>query len=684
MPVVSISADVKIGGTSYGSKVVSVLRDHHLTQPGQVVTIEFDRTAPHASWNPWNTLEVIEQGSTVLTGFVDQVIISRAPSLVTVKGRDTYKRANDWFIHHNLTTEGETISYWVGQLCNLCGLSYSIDTSGSSNTVGVGLPIGLRSVADALTSMIAFAGWQMRVSADGVLHFIGLATLGTLDYTLTDLQATERTRSDETARNVVKVWGYNTAGSGMSTTGSGGRILYKETREVPGIENDRIMLWADQNIRTEVQAQALATAALDQFASMEHRAVVEIPANQAITVGQVAKFTDEEGDFQDKITDQQVRMSRQGYIETLNLGRRSSELAKFPVETGGSSCVSSTELWLKSGESDTGAYTGVSVASNFVLMAAKKTSNNSTWLRKYNATTSALIWAVDTGLTNSSTTAMGIRRHVYYDTQAAYIATLDTNSGGWKIQRREINFGSLVWEATSPDTEFTGTQFNGLWGNTDGVFLVGSIRDADQPGSSLAAWRIEKRNKNSGGLLWTVQDDNPDSTQTSDAYDVVSDGQFIYVSGEETTTSYSTTIRRWRVEKRFAATGDLVWRVFFDGSQLSGILPAVGIAAYKTGLYVVGRRDTTPVTTRVRRLSTTDGSEVWVKTYTTETTAVADIAVGPRGVYFVTNDIRLRKLDYNGNTVWTSLVVGGTLYSVAHYLQGVYTAAGSALTKVCA
>src|SRR3990167_10366276 len=160
---------VTIGGQDLSSYCESLEREAHLCQPSTTFTLTMSPNTPQTNLNPWSTVVLYEQGTKVLTGYVEQVYFNRPPAKIVVRGKDNWKRAADWFIHEELYSTGEKVGAWVSYFCNLVGLPYTIlATSGSANAVKVDMQMGLQHVSEGLLAACAYAGWCIRVNPNGV------------------------------------------------------------------------------------------------------------------------------------------------------------------------------------------------------------------------------------------------------------------------------------------------------------------------------------------------------------------------------------------------------------------------------------------------------------------------------------------------------------------------------------
>ena len=325
MGVVDLAATVTIGGESMAGYIRKITRDSQLCHPGQKLEITLSQDAPRTNLNPWETVVITERGTTTFTGYVDKIAYKRPSKEIVVYCTDTYKRATAWFVSDPLETDEETAAYWVDYMCDLCGLSYSIVYTEYQNTqIIAGIQIGLKHVSEVLEFLCSIGRWCMRVTSLGVLEFLPTSQPETADYTLSEFLEYEIETNDYDTRNVAKIWGY-------------GPLTYTESRAVSGIVEDRIMVFADPSVDTLAKAQALADAALDQFANIRTIGRYKIPGLETMQVGDVAYTVVTTGSYIDTITDLKVTLDdNEGYYNELTTNRRCFRLPYFPLVTPGS------------------------------------------------------------------------------------------------------------------------------------------------------------------------------------------------------------------------------------------------------------------------------------------------------------------------------------------------------------
>lgn len=317
-----MNANVILNGSEMSGYTESIIRDVQLCTPGQRATIQMVRSAPHTTITPGQTAVIKENGVLVLTGYVDSVRASRPPAGVEVIVSDKFKLARDYFLPDAIETTGETVSYWFGYLCNLVGLPYTIDSSGSSSLAlpMVDVQLGTRPLSDSLIAIAAYARWVLRVEPDGTLKAFAPAKKLVADYNFNNGQLEgEHEESDSDTRTTVKIYGFN------ATTGG---VQFSKTRPVAGVP-DRNMVFAHPALDTLALAETMADAALDQFASLKEDCKVTIIGNPNVQVGEVGVATVLRYTFLQWITSLHSELSLSGHSMNVGLGRKCFRLPDF-------------------------------------------------------------------------------------------------------------------------------------------------------------------------------------------------------------------------------------------------------------------------------------------------------------------------------------------------------------------
>ncbi len=203
---------------------------------------------------------------------------------------------------------------------------------------------------------------------------------------------------------------------------------------------------------------------------------------------------------------------------------------------------------------------------------------------------------------------------VAVDASGIYVVGVDNSPGNdeWRIEKRSLNDGTLLWNQTSnPSTSMDWAL--GVAADASGIYVVGYD---NAPGD--LEWRIEKRNLDDGGLLWT-QTSNPTHGEASGiylgdrAFGVAADSSGIYVVGFDNSPAPDDV--EWRIEKRALDDGSLLWNQTENPSPREDRAFSVGVDV--SGVYVAGF-DSSPgpgdLEWRVEKRNRDNGALVWTQT----------------------------------------------------------------------
>ncbi len=171
------------------------------------------------------------------------------------------------------------------------------------------------------------------------------------------------------------------------------------------------------------------------------------------------------------------------------------------------------------------------------------------------------------------------------------IYTVGTTYGvggvGWRIERRDQT-GVVSWSQTEQPSTYADEAFD-IAVDSSGIYIVGY----ESVSSSVTRWRIEKRDLATGAFVSAFDTDGvisgvQGSGAQTYAWGVAVSGSSLYVVGQDDLLGNS----EWRIEKRDATTGALI-----GGFGISGVVTnnpssnnegASGVAVDGTGIYVVG------------------------------------------------------------------------------------------------
>ena len=195
------------------------------------------------------------------------------------------------------------------------------------------------------------------------------------------------------------------------------------------------------------------------------------------------------------------------------------------------------------------------------------------------------------------------------DSDSVYIAGFDNvnNDYEWRIEKRSKTDGSLIWVATSNPSSLRD------WAHAitvDSQYVyIGGFSATTTPTSS-SVWRIEKRNKDNGSLIWTIEEDYGICYGCDDRVNsIVKDNSenVIYVGGRQAITRSEFL---WRLEKRETNTGTLLWVATSNPS--TGKDEIRDITFDTDFLYITGvDRTSGKFYWRVEKRQKNDGALVW-------------------------------------------------------------------------
>lgn len=315
---------------------------------------------------------------------------------------------------------------------------------------------------------------------------------------------------------------------------------------------------------------------------------------------------------------------------------------------------------------------------------------DSQWrMEKRNPADGALVWTKESnpsaghdGATDVAADPTGIYVAGWHF--LSHVVGSGTWNGQWRIEKRSLTDGALLWSQTSDPTAGDDRPW-GVAVDETGVYLAGI--------QSTFAWRVEKRDRDTGLLLWSQV---YSAAQWASAFDVAVDGTGLYVVGFEEPFGVVPfgSGGRARIEKRSLASGALLWAHTDDPA--SGIVVASAVGVDATGLYVVGRNDApgTAGQWRIEKRTLATGALLWSQeinpsgSFDTPT----DVAVGPAGLYVAGVDSstvsgdwqwRIEKLDLaTGTPLRTELInpssANEICWAVAVDSTGVYAVGADA------
>jgi Tfp pilus assembly protein PilV len=192
---------------------------------------------------------------------------------------------------------------------------------------------------------------------------------------------------------------------------------------------------------------------------------------------------------------------------------------------------------------DLSPYGGMTGDSTYVYVAGHNYDLvNAQWsIVKLNKSDGVTAWSTSTNPSSND----DLVKDIAVDSSYVYVVGVDrslgSSDGRWRMEKRNISDGSLVW-ATSSD--FTSNDDIPYALTVDDTYMYVAGNEADNVVTSTV-WRVEKRTLSDGSLTWAQRY----TASSGSAYAIDDDTQFIYVTGKENTNAGGSAYQ-WRIEKR--------------------------------------------------------------------------------------------------------------------------------------
>jgi len=219
-------------------------------------------------------------------------------------------------------------------------------------------------------------------------------------------------------------------------------------------------------------------------------------------------------------------------------------------------------------------------------------------------------------------------------TDQDYVYACGSCSTGWLVEKRNKEDLSEVWSKNlllHDEDSFTARD---IAVDESYVYIVGGRYSL-----SVHIWRIEKRSKVDGSLVWLQEPVQTEGGAPTIAYSVAADDDYIYVTG------LGSDRGEWTIEKRNKSDGEPVWKVIEELVRT----PKLIIASYDDYLYIAGAK-------RVEKRSKIPYVDIGLRVYNQNAEPVA-IAAEPQGT--LTSPLRIAAdTDNNGTAeVWGIVLV---------------------------
>jgi hypothetical protein len=227
------------------------------------------------------------------------------------------------------------------------------------------------------------------------------------------------------------------------------------------------------------------------------------------------------------------------------------------------------------------------------------------------------VWAV-----TSNPSFIGVTTSITSDNEYLYITGSDYSpspttpiDSQWRIEKRDKSNGGLIWTATSNISSSADTPYS-ITSDADYLYIAGTTH----PDYWNLFWRVEKRSKINGGLVW-----GKTGTYFGYAYSITCDNDYLYIAGADVAIDeiYIQKSSRWRTEKRDKLNGDLIWAKTVNYSMTEDVPYSITpdadylyIAGYDEAFYEPNRtvRTGSPEQWRIEKRSKSTGALIWTKT----------------------------------------------------------------------
>jgi cysteine-rich repeat protein len=189
---------------------------------------------------------------------------------------------------------------------------------------------------------------------------------------------------------------------------------------------------------------------------------------------------------------------------------------------------------------------------------------------KRDLTTGNLIWYKTSSIPGLSA--------IKIDSSGIYLSGSTSNEYSWKIEKRDLTGTTVLWtQSGSP------WYIDEMAVDSSGLYLTGSTAD------TYSYWKTEKRNLSTGNIIWTKNFESPYGNDVygnfAEAISVDSTG--VYIAGSQ---SFDGVLHfDWRIEKRNLNTGDIIWVNSTSNHNIGNNMnSAYSIISYSNTVYAAG------------------------------------------------------------------------------------------------
>lgn len=274
----NLDCNVVIGGVDYTSHVIGIERRATLCEQDHVVTVTLDCNG--SSIVPYDEITIKELGTTVFTGYVEDITVYVPEYNAAVTCRTARKKLEDYWLDEEHVPDGaSTVADEIAWAMTQAGVSYETESNVGSMPVPSDRTWRYVSTWDMIEDLLRTGGLQIWDAADGVLHIGRVYNALNPSFSLDDFLSINRDESDDYTRNGIAVYG------------SG--VMSFDTRTIDWLgTRKRYGAFAIPEVRSVATAQDLVSIALDEFGSKADVITCEVEGNPSYRVSQVATLTE--------------------------------------------------------------------------------------------------------------------------------------------------------------------------------------------------------------------------------------------------------------------------------------------------------------------------------------------------------------------------------------------------------
>lgn len=339
---------ITIDGTDLSDYVINYQRNESMCEPGAYFVLTMTRKKPDNSMLDIGISDdvVIEEKygggfDRTIKGFVTSVNIDAEKATMQVSGADKYILLADYFLDDREVTGGETVAYWIEEICGRAGLSVQFDADADTPTKGSGTeegtPLGLQFALDSIKMLERRGSVYTRYDSD--LDKVVVYRLDTsepkVNINSTNLVNINRQTATESTRNVVKAWGgfrYDWLDGKTEQIFGSARIDMDE------LVVDKTTMIANPEIKTTTFANIVAQRVLSVTAELDDLIIAECAGLYPdVKIAEWANINISQGEFnytrERQITSLAITVQNDGAKTTFTFGEKCPRISIFPPVT---------------------------------------------------------------------------------------------------------------------------------------------------------------------------------------------------------------------------------------------------------------------------------------------------------------------------------------------------------------